>query len=105
MAGKITVNSRYANVDKLFENNGDIIFVAPRRPIPNKDYADNIIHTVKSVDRLDLLSSEFYGTPQYGWIIADFNNLLFPDGTGEASLLDQERILIPSLQTIEEKIL
>lgn len=104
MAGKVRPNSRYADSEIIVESGGDVVFVAPRRPLPTTDFLDNIVRTVRNNDRVELLSSEYYGTPEYGWIIADFNNLMFPDGPGQNSILGETKIILPSLQTIEEKI-
>jgi hypothetical protein len=37
-----------------------------------------LIHKVLDYDTLDLLSFNYYGRPDYYWIIADFNNIKDP---------------------------
>ena len=103
MAGKIFLDSRYATsqVIPVIENGGRVIFVPHRKPLSFFDFPDNIIHTVRRSDRVDSLSSEFYGTPIYGWVISDFNQLLLPD----IDLLTKDTIIAPSLITLQTKIL
>lgn len=105
MANKILQGSRYENITQFIEADGKAIFIPARRPIATTDYADNIVHTVLSKDRVDLISSKYYGTPQYGWVIADFNDLLFPDGDGPHSLQSKDTIILPSISTLTDKIL
>jgi len=101
MSGKIFDDSRYFNVNQYLENSGEVIFVPHRKPLTQTDFPDNIVHTVSIKDRVDLLSSKYYGTPKYGWVISDFNDLLFPD----ADLQEKEFVILPSLATLRDKIL
>lgn len=79
MASKIFRGSRYEKSTPILENGGELIFVPHRKPITEKFFFDNIIHTVVNSDTVDSISFKYYGTEIYGWVIADFNNLLFPD--------------------------
>lgn len=45
--------------------------------IPNSD--EDFYIVTQSTDRLDLLSNQYYGDPQYWWVIAIANNI--NDGT------------------------
>ena len=101
MANKVFEDSRYFNLVQTLENDGRTIFVPPRRPLERRDFPDNIIHTVSDSDRIENLSSRFYGTPIFAWIIADFNDLFFPD----VDLQELDTIILPSLITLETQIL
>ncbi len=101
MANKIFENSRYAGLVQTLENNGRTIFVPRRRPLERRDFQDNIIHTVMDSDRVDSISSLYYGTPIFAWIISDFNDLLFPD----VDLKELDTIILPSLITLQTRIL
>ena len=101
MAGKIRRDSRYNNLTQVVENNGALIFVPPRRPLVKKNYSDNITHTVMSTDTVDYISYIYYGSEIYGWVIADFNSLLFPD----RDLQNLETVVVPSKTTLFTEIL
>ena len=52
---------------------------------------------IKQGDTLESLSAEYYGRPDYYWVIADFNRM--PDPFVEL-FGSKETLLIPSLATI-----
>ena len=101
MAGKVLIDSRYARSLQIRENDGKLIFIPHRRPLVRRDYPDNIVHPVSATDRIDLISTRYYGTPKYGWVIADFNDLIFPD----EDLLNLQTVILPSLVTLKTEIL
>lgn len=101
MAGKLFIGTRYGNSQIIQENGGELLFVTPRKPLTNKAFFDNIVHTVKASDRIDSISSFYYGVPGYGWVIADFNNFLFPD----EDLHNFKTILLPSASRLFDEIL
>lgn len=101
MPGKISIRSRYRNLPIIYENEGQVIFVPPRRPLPRKDFPDNIVHTVLDSDRCETISSLYYGVPHFDWVIADFNNFLFMD----EDLHKVTKIVLPSLVTLTTEIL
>lgn len=101
MAGKVFRYSRYTLSTVVSENEGRLLFVPHRKPLTKTDYPDNIIHTVRASDRIDALSSNYYGEPRYGWVISDFNNFLFPD----EDLHEVTTIILPSLITLQTQIL
>lgn len=101
MASKIFIDSRYANATPILENGGELIFVPPRRPIAEKDFFDNIVHTVLDSDTVDGISYLYYGSELFGWVIADFNNLLFPDD----DLHRLKTVILPSAERLFTDIL
>jgi len=50
-----------------------------------------LTHTVKEVDRLDLLAHTYYGDPTKFWLICDANQAMFPSDL----LVPGKRIIIP----------
>ena len=66
-------NMRYKKSKKRVSQAGRILesFNIPKIPLSTDDqYVE-----VSVTDRLDLISNQFYGTPQYWWVIAAANNL------------------------------
>lgn len=67
-------------------------------PITFQKAADDIIHTVSEaeVGRLDLLASEFFGNPNFWWVIAHENNIKDPLKDVVAGL----QLRIPSFEAV-----
>ena len=40
--------------------------------------SDDVYHTIREGDQIDLLALEYLGDDRYWWIIADYNGLAFP---------------------------
>lgn len=101
MANKIFDNSRFFETIPILENDGKLIFISHYQPLKIINFPDNIIHTVRNMDRVESISSLYYGIPDFGWIISDFNNFLFSD----EDLHKVETIILPSKATLETLIL
>lgn len=85
----------------LFREDGEIKIV-PFVPIPVKSTDINVIYK-KNRSRLDLLSYQYYGNANYGWLIMQANPEL---GSMEFEIPDGStlRIPYPLEQTIERYI-
>lgn len=60
----------------------------------------HVLHKVNKTDTLEALSLNYYGRPDYWWIIADFNNIVDP----YISLSDKFKTLkIPPITNISFK--
>jgi len=40
--------------------------------------SDDVFHTIREGDSIDLLADQYYGDTRFWWIIADYNGLSFP---------------------------
>ncbi len=87
--------SRYQTVPTAVFTGGRgerIVYTLPRL---TPDAPSIQIHTVAQGDRLDLISSAYYGDPEQFWRICDGNNALRPDDlTSQVG----RRLLIPLAQ-------
>jgi hypothetical protein len=77
---------RYAK----FRNNGQVSMV-PFIPIPVRD-TDYYESFILGKTRLDILSYNYYGNPDYGWLILQANPQY---GANEFSIPDKARLRIP----------
>ena len=80
-------SSRYINLD-LVQYDDKVMLNVPNQftLVPSISNPDNtIVITGRLVNRLDLVSLQYYGTPKYWWILAYYNSLknpfLLPYGT------------------------
>ena len=83
----------------VYEVNGQLVFglmVDVIVPDPT-DFRHTV--GVNEANRLDILSTKFYGTPELGWVIARVNNLVDPM---EGFAVRQE-IRIPSKDRLASK--
>lgn len=55
-----------------------------------------VIHKIRDYDTLDLLALNYYGRPDFYWIIADYNNIKDPF----SSIQKYESLKIPTLTEI-----
>lgn len=78
-----------------FRNNGEISMV-PFIPIPKRDTDKYVIYEVNKT-RLDILSGEYYNSPDYAWFILQANAEY---GANEYSIPDKTLIRIPYPLTI-----
>ena len=39
---------------------------------------DDVFHTIREGDQIDLLADHYFGDPKLWWIIADYNGIAFP---------------------------
>lgn len=85
----------------LFREDGEIKIV-PFIPIPIKTTDINIVY-YKNKTRLDLVSYQYYGNPNYGWLIMQANPSL---GSMEFEIPNGSivRVPYPLEQTIERYI-
>lgn len=78
----IFVGSRYqtATVAAVADSNQVMQRVAFRGPSPLPALAQSTLYRTVLGDRLDRLAYQFYGRPDYWWVIADANNgVMLPD--------------------------
>lgn len=100
MAGSyVFTNSRYSGKSVLVD--GQVIRLKPGLSLQNKDYEDNVVIRVKAGDRLDSLSYSLYGTTDFYWVIAEFNNIKH----WAAELTDLDTVIAPSKETLYTVIL
>lgn len=90
-------HSRYVNLDIVKYNNMDMINVPNKLSITTSSDVpdDTIVITGIYVNRLDLISLNYYSTPQYWWVLAYYNNLENPHYLPYGTVLK-----IPSFTTL-----
>lgn len=79
--------SRY----KSFVDGNGVLRTVPFIKIPKRDN-DRYVYWHKASSRMDLLSYQYYGTPNYGWLILQANPTL---PSMEYMIDEGERIRIP----------
>lgn len=95
MAGSyVFTNSRYSA--KTVSVDGQVIRIKPGISLSNTNYDDNIVIRTKSGDRLDSLSYALYGTTDFYWVIAEFNNIKY----FATDLKELDTIIAPSKETL-----
>lgn len=63
----------------IYDLGGDTVVFGLLQPSVVPDSTDELwVMPSAGVPRLDLLSNDFYGTPQLWWVIASVNNMLDP---------------------------
>lgn len=71
--------SRYQNLRQVIHSPNDVSerFIASETVNPIVSNVEVTYYTVPATEenRLDLISHKFFGTPNYAWIIAYFNNI------------------------------
>ena len=65
--------SRYSDITKISEKGISRLGTADL-PVVEENNSDVLLITVDG-DRCDLISQQYYGTPEYWWFIASTNNL------------------------------
>ena len=65
--------SRYSDITKISKNGISRLGTADL-PVVEENNSDVLLITVDG-DRCDLISQQYYGTPEYWWFIASTNNL------------------------------
>jgi len=76
----------------------EVLAYVPRRILLKKeDFPDNVIITIDpDVDRrIDLYANNFFGDYRYWWIIADWNDMLYPPD----EFIKGRVIIHPSVET------
>lgn len=68
-------DSRYAGC--VLYVDGDNEFLGRRERIDTTPGPDDVFHTVREGDRLDLLSYRYFGQAELWWIICDYNDISF----------------------------
>lgn len=83
--------SRYEGNDLYYDNDNDLIYLAPtsKEITPDKD---DYVYQIQSGDRLDKLAQEFYGNPQKKWLILFAN----PQYSSELDIQVGDIINIPN---------
>jgi hypothetical protein len=62
----------------VYEVDGNVVFGLMKDVIVPDPSDELFVVPQAAVNRLDLVSNEFYGTPQLWWVIARVNNVLDP---------------------------
>jgi hypothetical protein len=93
------MSRKYFDRYQFFEQDGDFKIV-PGIEIPIKS-TDKYHQYIKTKDRLDKLSQEFYNTPTFGWLIMTANP---SSGTNEFEIPDNFilRIPYPLVSTLQD---
>ena len=74
----------------------DTLVLPPARP-----RSDDLIYTVQSNDRIDLIAQQFYRNPVFWWVIAWANDMdIIPTDLKEGA-----NIRIPSMAFVESQLL
>lgn len=90
-------NSRYAN-GLVATNRSNQPFLVLRRPLNLEPSEDDtiVVITQEYTKRPELLSSKAYGTPDYWWVIYEFNGIMDP----LFDLKIDQVLRIPSLERV-----
>ena len=95
---QIFTNSRYSY--KLLKIDGQVYRVPVGAMISRTDFSDNITLRLKKGDRLDTLSYQLYGTTDFYWVLAEFNQIKY-----FADIDALETLIAPSRETLFNVIL
>lgn len=105
-------NSRHLRTTAQKREGDERLFLSDRVPFPYVDLSDNRVHTVKGGDTLWNLASRYFAplgqlpdisAATLWWVIADFQPQPIHDPT--ISLVQGEQLIIPSVRTVQERIL
>lgn len=81
----------------IYDLGGDNITFGLMEPAVVPDATDEIWAVpTAGVPRLDLLSNDFYGTPQLWWVLASVNNILDP----LVSVPESTKIRVPTKERL-----
>lgn len=93
--------SRYRNVYAYEEEyKGKVVTAFHIRRLPKVDLRNSLKHTWIQGDRLDNLSTRYYGDPQYWWFILDAN----PRYMEEHEIQNGDILLIPPYSELRRVI-
>lgn len=105
-------NSRHLRTTAQKREGDERLFLSDRVPFPYVDLVDNRVHTVKSGDSLTRLAARYFAplgelpdisAATLWWVIADFQPQPIHDPT--IQLVAGEQLIIPSVRTVQERIL
>jgi nucleoid-associated protein YgaU len=85
--------SRYSDGELYYDEDNDIMYLAPHYTSLKVDESKDYIYRVKQYDRLDLIAEKFYGNPQSKWIILYAN----PQYITEFDIKVGDELVIPNL--------
>lgn len=91
-------HSRYQTKIRLLNNKGELSIRMMRLRDLTFNDDDSVIHVVQPMEeyRPDLISYQYFGTPDYAWAILAANNLSVPFELNYGT-----KILIPSLASLQ----
>lgn len=105
-------NSRHLFTTAQTRTGDERLFLSDRTPFRYIDLEDNRVHTVREGDTLHRLAAlyfvqlgelPFISAANLWWVIADFQPVPIHDPT--VQLVKGEKLVIPSVRTVSERIL
>lgn len=105
-------NSRHLYTTAQKRPGDERLFLSDRVPFHYVDLPDNRVHTVRRGDTLHTLASKYFAplgelpivsAATLWWVIADFQPQPIHDPT--VQLVEGQQLLIPSVRTVQERIL
>ena len=107
-----TSKSRHLQTTAQKREGDERLFLSDRVPFPYTDLPDNRVHTVTQGDTLHRLAARYFSSlgelpilsaATLWWVIADFQPTPIHDPT--LSLVPGEQLIIPSVRTVQERVL
>lgn len=95
-----TERSRTRLCSGVIDDDGDFVLTDPE-PYLYRELADNITHVASQADTWQSVAFRYYGDALLWWVVADFQSVYDPT----VALVPGERIVLPSLRTVQEDIL
>lgn len=105
-------NSRHLFTSAQTKGTDRRLFLSDRTPFRYVDLPDNRVHTVREGDTLHRLAARYFAplgrlplisAANLWWVIADFQPVPIHDPT--VQLVRGEKVIIPSVRTVTERIL
>lgn len=105
-------NSRHLFTTAQKREGDERLFLSDRTPFRYLDLPDNRVHTVREGDTLPRLAARYFAPlgelPEISaatlwWVLADFQPTPIHDPT--IQLVRGEKLIIPSVRTVQERIL
>ena len=96
---RITSTSRYKGSTVTTIDNEDVVLLKKLVEVPFTDEDFYVILEDSTQRRPDIISTEVYGTPEYGWAIMELNGI-----TNFLDLKSGTKLRIPPIDVIREAV-
>lgn len=87
----------------IVDDDGDLV-LTDYEPFLYQDLADNITHVIAQADTWQSIAYRYYGDALLYWAVSDFQPA-GPVYDTTVALVPGERVVLPSLRTVQEDIL
>lgn len=98
-----TPTSRTRLCSGIIDDDGDLVLTDPE-PFLYRELPDNITHPVVQADTWQSIAYRYYGDALLYWVVVDFQPA-GPVYDVTVALVPGERVVVPSLRTVQEDIL